>query len=57
MNFTLIKPLNQNKMKQTAVEFLIEQFEIYYVGELYGMGSIFDKAKEMKKYQKALNEL
>jgi hypothetical protein len=42
-----MKPLNQNKMKQTAVEWLFEQLDISQGYE--SAIEILDKAKEMEK--------
>ena len=49
-NNTTIKPLNQNKMKQTAVEWLIEMFNITNV-KLSHHTLIIEQAKEMEKEQ------
>ena len=48
---TTTKPLNQNKMKQTAVEYLVEQLkERGYAGE-FPPHLLFEQAKEMEKEQ------
>ena len=47
------KPLNQNKMKQTAVEFMVEEFKDTILKE-YGEGrflELIEQAKEMEKEQ------
>ena len=43
---TTMKPLNQNKMKQTAVEWLVEQMKL---DELFNADYFIDQAKEMEK--------
>ncbi len=47
---TIIKPLNQNRMKQTAEEWLIEQFETTEF-MFHDRSSIINKAKEIEKDQ------
>ena len=55
MNFTLIKPLNQNKMKQTAVEWLENEFQEIFK-EWGGLDTNwlkrFEQAKAMEKAEK-----
>ena len=65
MNNTITKPLNQNKMKQTAVEFLEKEITeiMSYLEEdgayamqgvkdkLFGEKNIIQQAKEMEKKQ------
>ena len=49
----MIKPLNQNKMKQTAVEFMVEEFKDTILKE-YGEGrflELIEQAKDMEKEQ------
>ena len=45
-NNTTTKPLNQNNMKQTAVEWLVEQMKL---DELFNADYFIDQAKEMEK--------
>ena len=49
VNNTTMKPLNQNKMKQTAVEWLVEQLmpKVLTAEQYYHI----EKAKEMEKQQ------
>jgi len=52
-----MKLLNQNKMKQTAVEWLVEQLGenqlngLYVIDTLEDVKNVFEKAKEMEKKQ------
>jgi len=50
---TIMKPLNQNNMKQTAVEWFVEQLNIN--GTVIPM-AIEYKAKEMEKQQQGYSE-
>jgi hypothetical protein len=44
------KPLNQNRMEQTAVEFAVEQLEKFIPeGNQIAIYAILEKAKEMEK--------
>ena len=49
-NNTTMKPLNQNKMKQTAVEWLVEHLNLDETSPNYNKLTI-EKAKEMEKKQ------
>jgi hypothetical protein len=50
LNSTTTKPLNQNKMKQTAVEWLFEQLPTIDKYDPF-YADIFNQAKEMEKEQ------
>ena len=49
LNNTTKKPLNQNKMKQTAVDWLVDKLEIFATEEEM---NVIEQAKEMEKEQK-----
>ena len=53
---TIIKPLNQNKMKQTAVEWLIEKLSYStsdgtIISHHFIINKLVEQAKEMEKEQ------
>ena len=52
-NNTTIKPLNQNKMKQTAVEWLAEQITTvkWKMSDVTDRNSIIEQAKAMEREQ------
>jgi len=51
-NNITIKPLNQNKMKQTAVQWFYDKINgMDTAVSIYGFLEIFDQAKEMEKEQ------
>ena len=51
MQKPFMKPLNQNKMKKTAVEWLIEQLENHNGVTRAGFEKCIQDAKEMEKKQ------
>ena len=50
-NNTTTKPLNQNKMKQTAVEWLVEQLENHNGVTRAGFEKCIQDAKEIERTQ------